>query len=101
MWTGSHTLQPLHQCSPTITLAVTGTPGIGKSVFFYYCVARLVQSDNPPEVIVWEHRADPGVVVRLLLGAFRTFCLGLAISHALETNWVLQERRLHTGSHVT
>lgn len=56
-----------------IPLAVTGTPGIGKSMFFYYCVARLMQSDNPPDFIVVEHMADPGVVVRLLLGAFRTF----------------------------
>ncbi|KAG2424297.1 hypothetical protein HXX76_014675 [Chlamydomonas incerta] len=39
---------------------VTGTPGIGKSWFFYYLLARLLKSAAPPPFIVWEHMTKPG-----------------------------------------
>ncbi|PNH12505.1 hypothetical protein TSOC_000560, partial [Tetrabaena socialis] len=39
---------------------VTGTPGIGKSWFFYYLLARLLKSTTPPSFIVWEHNTKPG-----------------------------------------
>ncbi|KXZ49595.1 hypothetical protein GPECTOR_20g451 [Gonium pectorale] len=38
---------------------VTGTPGIGKSWFFYYLLARLLKSTQPPPFIVWEHMTMP------------------------------------------
>ena len=49
------------------TLAVTGTPGIGKSWFFYYILARLLKSTQPPPFIVWEHMTVPNMAVRPML----------------------------------
>ncbi|KXZ41316.1 hypothetical protein GPECTOR_559g579 [Gonium pectorale] len=40
---------------------VTGTPGIGKSWFFYYLLARLLKSTRPPPFIVWEHMTMPNM----------------------------------------
>ncbi|EFJ47477.1 hypothetical protein VOLCADRAFT_105054 [Volvox carteri f. nagariensis] len=39
---------------------VTGTPGIGKSFFFYYMVLQLLHSPSPPPFILWEHLGNPG-----------------------------------------
>ncbi|EFJ39497.1 hypothetical protein VOLCADRAFT_108619 [Volvox carteri f. nagariensis] len=41
---------------------VTGTPGIGKSYFFYYMLLRLLHSPSPPPFILWEHYGFPGVM---------------------------------------
>ncbi|PNW84002.1 hypothetical protein CHLRE_04g212200v5 [Chlamydomonas reinhardtii] len=49
-------------CKPEPTLyIVTGTPGIGKSWFFYYILARLLKSTQPPPFIVWEHMTVPNM----------------------------------------
>eukprot|EP00198_Chlamydomonas_reinhardtii_P009383 XP_001698720.1 predicted protein [Chlamydomonas reinhardtii] len=40
---------------------VTGTPGIGKTYFFYYILARLLKSARPPPFIVWEHMMEPNM----------------------------------------
>ncbi|KAG2451432.1 hypothetical protein HYH02_004031 [Chlamydomonas schloesseri] len=34
---------------------ITGTPGVGKSCFFYYLLTRLLALEEPPPYIVWEH----------------------------------------------
>ncbi|EFJ42709.1 hypothetical protein VOLCADRAFT_107109 [Volvox carteri f. nagariensis] len=39
---------------------VTGTPGIGKSYFFYYMLMRLLESPSPPPFILWQHHSNPG-----------------------------------------
>ncbi|KAG2423953.1 hypothetical protein HXX76_014894 [Chlamydomonas incerta] len=39
---------------------VTGTPGVGKSWFLYYLLARLLKNSAPPPFIVWEHMTKPG-----------------------------------------
>ncbi|KXZ47445.1 hypothetical protein GPECTOR_35g883 [Gonium pectorale] len=39
---------------------ITGTPGIGKSYFFYYLLAELVALPEPPPYILWEHSTAPG-----------------------------------------
>lgn len=57
-------------------LAVTGTPGVGKSWFFYYMLARLVKLRDPPPHIVWEHLTEPGMAVSFVLGVFRSPRLG-------------------------
>ncbi|KAG2428108.1 hypothetical protein HYH02_014455 [Chlamydomonas schloesseri] len=49
-------------CKPLPRLyIVTGTPGVGKSWFFYYMVARLLKSTRPPPFIVWEHLTVPNM----------------------------------------
>lgn len=47
------------------TTAVTGTPGIGKSFFMYYCFWALVRGPGtaasaPVSAILWEHHRSPG-----------------------------------------
>jgi hypothetical protein len=45
--------------------AVTGTPGIGKSCFLYYLLARLLALEEPPPYIIWEHWSSKNKRVRL------------------------------------
>ncbi|EFJ48629.1 hypothetical protein VOLCADRAFT_90795 [Volvox carteri f. nagariensis] len=47
---------------------VTGTPGIGKSYFFYYMLLQLLHSPSPPPFILWEHFGKPDVVIPLDVG---------------------------------
>lgn len=59
-------------CPPPHTHAVTGTPGIGKSFFVEYALARLVALPEPPPYIVWQDHAVPNDVVRIyLIGSCR------------------------------
>lgn len=58
-------------------LAVTGTPGIGKSWFLYYLLLRLLKLTKPPPFIVLEHLIQPGKAVRLVLGVVRILCYAL------------------------
>ncbi|KAG2423795.1 hypothetical protein HXX76_015071 [Chlamydomonas incerta] len=41
--------------TPGTDFILTGTPGTGKSLFFYYFVQRLLQLPRPPPFIIWEH----------------------------------------------
>ncbi len=50
---------------PRPTHAVTGTPGIGKSFFVEYLVARLLALPEPPPYIVWQDHAWPMSAVRV------------------------------------
>jgi hypothetical protein len=42
-----------------LPVAVTGTPGIGKSWWVFYAIWKLQQEDAPPAV-VWETFLKPG-----------------------------------------
>lgn len=74
-------IMPPRSC-PHSPVAVTGTPGIGISWFFYYLLARLLKSTEPPPYIVWEHMTQPGMAVRFTVLVLCSMHVCLSQSHA-------------------
>jgi NADH dehydrogenase [ubiquinone] 1 alpha subcomplex assembly factor 7 len=73
--------------------AITGTPGIGKSVFLFYVLWRLARLEKQPEAIVFHRAQDDGLIYLFTSnGCFKTKTLS-AVDPFLskKTTWYLTD----------
>jgi hypothetical protein len=73
--------------------ALTGTPGIGKSVFLFYLLWRLARREKPPEAILIHRAQDMGFIYLITSnGCFATRD-PVSVAHFLvkKTTWYLTD----------